>query len=167
MSRFYAVEGLALLTPAFFDAFFRRLAGGLMIDRDWIMDRMEGIYSERNLEKSWDLWIADYTSRLREIKPLSPETLAELRHLLIVRPELLGLEPSVLAITGDHSTPAPLASHSWHPVPLLVHSPVCFVDSCQEFTETAATQGHLGTFPASELMGLLLANAGRLAKFGA
>jgi 2,3-bisphosphoglycerate-independent phosphoglycerate mutase len=82
-------------------------------------------------------------------------------------PELLALEPSVLAITGDHSTPAPLASHSWHPVPLLVHSPVCFVDDCREFTEAAATQGHLGTFPARELMGLLLANAGRLAKFGA
>lgn len=84
-----------------------------------------------------------------------------------VLPELLALEPSVLAITGDHSTPAPLASHSWHPVPLLVHSAVCFSDDCQEFTEAAATQGHLGTFPARELMGLLLANAGRLAKFGA
>jgi 2,3-bisphosphoglycerate-independent phosphoglycerate mutase len=84
-----------------------------------------------------------------------------------VLPELLALEPSVLAITGDHSTPAPLASHSWHPVPLLVHSPVCFRDDCREFTEAAATQGHLGTFPARELMGLLLANAGRLAKFGA
>jgi 2,3-bisphosphoglycerate-independent phosphoglycerate mutase len=84
-----------------------------------------------------------------------------------VLPELLALEPSVLAITGDHSTPAPMASHSWHPVPLLVHSPVCFADDCQEFTEAAATQGHLGTFPARELMGLLLANAGRLAKFGA
>ncbi len=82
-------------------------------------------------------------------------------------PELLALEPSVLAITGDHSTPAPMAAHSWHPVPLLVHSPVCFVDGSQEFTETCATQGHLGTFPASELMGLLLANAGRLAKYGA
>lgn len=82
-------------------------------------------------------------------------------------PELLALEPTVLAITGDHSTPAPMASHSWHPVPLLVHSPVCFVDDCHEFTEAASNHGHLGTFPASELMGLLLANAGRLAKYGA
>lgn len=82
-------------------------------------------------------------------------------------PDLLALQPSVLAITGDHSTPAPLRSHSWHPVPLLVHGAHCFMDSCREFTETAATAGHLGTFPASDLMGLLLANAGRLAKFGA
>jgi len=82
-------------------------------------------------------------------------------------PELLALKPSVLAITGDHSTPAPLASHSWHPVPLLLHSAVCFVDDCREFTEIAASHGHLGTIPAKELMGLMLANAGRLAKFGA
>ena len=82
-------------------------------------------------------------------------------------PRLLDLKPSVLAITGDHSTPVPLAAHSWHPVPLLLHSPVCFMDSCQEFTETAATSGHLGTLPSIDLMSLLLANAGRLAKFGA
>ena len=82
-------------------------------------------------------------------------------------PALLDLAPAVLAVTGDHSTPAPMRSHSWHPVPLLLHSSLCFVDDSQEFTETAALQGHLGTIRSSELMGLLLANAGRLAKFGA
>ncbi len=82
-------------------------------------------------------------------------------------PRLLALEPTVLAITGDHSTPAPMAAHSWHPVPLLLSGPHCFVDSCREYTETAAVTGHLGTFPARELMGLMLANAGRLAKYGA
>ena len=82
-------------------------------------------------------------------------------------PALLELGPAALAVTGDHSTPAAMRSHSWHPVPVLLHSQVCFADECQEFTETAAIRGHLGTFPASQLMGLLLANAGRLAKFGA
>ena len=82
-------------------------------------------------------------------------------------PALLDLGPDVLAVTGDHSTPAPMKSHSWHPVPLLLHSAVCFADDCREFTESAAPHGHLGTFPASHLMGLLLANAGRLAKYGA
>ena len=82
-------------------------------------------------------------------------------------PRLLDLEPTVIAITGDHSTPVPLAAHSWHPVPLLLNSPVCFEDSCQEFSETAATSGHLGTLPSIDLMSLLLANGGRLAKFGA
>lgn len=82
-------------------------------------------------------------------------------------PRLVELGPTVVAITGDHSTPAPMAAHSWHPVPLLLHGPNCFIDTCQEYTETAAVSGHLGTLPARELMGLMLANAGRLAKFGA
>jgi 2,3-bisphosphoglycerate-independent phosphoglycerate mutase len=82
-------------------------------------------------------------------------------------PRLLRLEPTVLAITGDHSTPAPMAGHSWHPVPLLIAGPHCFADDCREFTEAAAINGHLGTLPARDLMGLMLANAGRLAKFGA
>ncbi len=82
-------------------------------------------------------------------------------------PELLTLEPDVLAITGDHSTPAPMRSHSWHPVPLLLAAANAFVDGASRFTEEAATRGHLGTFPSRHLMGLLLAHAGRLAKFGA
>ncbi len=82
-------------------------------------------------------------------------------------PRLLGLGPDVLAITGDHSTPSPMKAHSWHPVPLLLWSENCFVDECSRFTEVEAIRGALGTIPASDLMGLLLANAGKLAKFGA
>jgi 2,3-bisphosphoglycerate-independent phosphoglycerate mutase len=92
------------------------------------------------------------------------EVLEEVDALL---PELLELGADALAVTGDHSTPAPRAAHSWHPVPLLLQSRLCYVDDCREFTEEACTHGHLGTFPARELMGLLLANANRLAKFGA
>ncbi len=82
-------------------------------------------------------------------------------------PRLTELAPDVLAITGDHSTPAPVRQHSWHPVPLLVHGRHCFIDPADRFDEVAATAGHLGTFPSRDLMGLLLANAGRLAKYGA
>jgi 2,3-bisphosphoglycerate-independent phosphoglycerate mutase len=82
-------------------------------------------------------------------------------------PRLLELSPDVLAVTGDHSTPAPMKVHSWHPVPLLVSSAVVFADGCREFHEAAAIGGHLGLLRSCELMGLLLANAGRLAKFGA
>lgn len=82
-------------------------------------------------------------------------------------PRLLELGPDVLAITGDHSTPAPMKAHSWHPVPLLLWSECCFVDDCARFTEAEAIRGAVGTIPSSELMGLLLANAGKLAKFGA
>ncbi len=82
-------------------------------------------------------------------------------------PALLELGPDVVAVTGDHSTPAPMKAHSWHPVPLLLWSRTCYVDAAREFTEAAAATGHLGTFLAEDLLGLMLANAGRLAKFGA
>ena len=82
-------------------------------------------------------------------------------------PALLALAPTVLAITGDHSTPAPMKAHSFHPVPLLLSSPLAFVDDATRFTERAAIHGHLGTFPSRDLVGLLLAHAGRLEKYGA
>ncbi|MEM7480591.1 MAG: 2,3-bisphosphoglycerate-independent phosphoglycerate mutase [Acidobacteriota bacterium] len=82
-------------------------------------------------------------------------------------PRLLELGPGALAITGDHSTPAPMKAHSWHPVPLLLSSKRCFVDDTSAFDEIQCTRGHLATFPAHQLLGLMLANAGRLAKFGA
>jgi len=82
-------------------------------------------------------------------------------------PRLLDLGPDVLAITGDHSTPAPMEAHSWHPVPLLLRSETCFVDECSRFTEVEAIRGALGTIPSSDLMGLLLAHSARLAKCGA
>ncbi len=82
-------------------------------------------------------------------------------------PRLLAFAPEVLAITGDHSTPAPMKAHSWHPVPLLVSSPLAFADHARRFDERHALRGHLGTFPARELIGLLLAHAGRLEKYGA
>jgi 2,3-bisphosphoglycerate-independent phosphoglycerate mutase len=81
--------------------------------------------------------------------------------------DLLAVRPDVVAVTGDHSTPVPMRLHSWHPVPVLLWSDRCFADDCQEFTELAAARGFLGTVRSSELMGLLLANAGRLAKYGA
>ncbi|MEO8196348.1 MAG: 2,3-bisphosphoglycerate-independent phosphoglycerate mutase [Thermoanaerobaculia bacterium] len=82
-------------------------------------------------------------------------------------PRLLALAPDVVAVTGDHSTPAPMAAHSFHPVPLLLASPLAFVDETTAFDEQQAIRGHLGTFPSRELMGLLLAHGGKLEKFGA
>ncbi len=82
-------------------------------------------------------------------------------------PDLLALGPDVLAVTADHSTPAPMRAHSWHPAPLLIAGERAFVDEGKRFTEEAAARGSLGTFPSRYLMGLLLAHAGRLAKFGA
>jgi 2,3-bisphosphoglycerate-independent phosphoglycerate mutase len=82
-------------------------------------------------------------------------------------PQILELKPDVLAITGDHSTPAILKAHSWHPVPYLLYSHWCLPDEAGRFTERAARKGSLGHFHASEAMGLLLANGLKLLKFGA
>ncbi|MBU1660130.1 MAG: 2,3-bisphosphoglycerate-independent phosphoglycerate mutase [Chloroflexi bacterium] len=83
-------------------------------------------------------------------------------------PDLLALEPDVLIITGDHSTPAVMMSHSWHPVPFLLWAPATHIsDSETQFGERACARGGLGTFPAVDAMSLALAHAGRLDKFGA
>ncbi|AEV16842.1 MAG: 2,3-bisphosphoglycerate-independent phosphoglycerate mutase [Thermus sp.] len=82
-------------------------------------------------------------------------------------PELLALEPGVLALTGDHSTPAALRGHSWHPVPLLLQAPYLRKDEARRFTEAEALRGSLGHLRGVELMPLLLAHAGRLLKYGA
>ncbi len=83
-------------------------------------------------------------------------------------PDLLALSPDVLAVTGDHCTPARLKYHSWHPVPVLLWAPATArADAQKQFGETACSQGGLGTFQASELMPLMMAHASRLSKFGA
>jgi 2,3-bisphosphoglycerate-independent phosphoglycerate mutase len=82
-------------------------------------------------------------------------------------PALLALEPAVLCVTGDHSTPASMRGHSWHPVPLFVSAPFAGADGTARFHEAAARAGSLGTLASRDLMAVLLANAGRLDKFGA
>ena len=82
-------------------------------------------------------------------------------------PRVMELKPDVLIVTGDHSTPAKVASHSWHPVPTLLVSDNCRADGCTTFGEKAALCGGLGHFEAIHLMPLALANADRLGKFGA
>lgn len=82
-------------------------------------------------------------------------------------PEIEALEPDVIVVTGDHSTPARLRAHSWHPVPTMIVSEWCRPVDVGEFGERACTRGELGIFEAKHLMTLALAHARRLAKFGA
>jgi len=83
-------------------------------------------------------------------------------------PQLIGLNPEVLVVTGDHSTPALMRAHSWHPVPFLLWAPkLGRPDDRTTFGERACARGGLGTFPAVDTMSLALAHAGRLSKFGA
>jgi 2,3-bisphosphoglycerate-independent phosphoglycerate mutase len=82
-------------------------------------------------------------------------------------PMLRELNPDVIMVTGDHSTPPPMKSHSWHPVPFMIHSKVCSYDDALGFNETECSRGQLGNFHSYYIMELALANAGKLKKFGA
>jgi 2,3-bisphosphoglycerate-independent phosphoglycerate mutase len=82
-------------------------------------------------------------------------------------PKIVELGPDVLLVTGDHSTPAKLRSHSWHPVPVLLAADSCRPDEVKSFGERPCLRGGLGQLEAKYLLPLALAHAGRLAKFGA
>ena len=82
-------------------------------------------------------------------------------------PQIELLKPDVFVVTGDHSTPSLLKSHSWHPNPFLLISKNCLPDNLPCFSERICGQGSLGRFPAAEAMALMLANGLRLKKFGA
>lgn len=81
-------------------------------------------------------------------------------------PRLVALGADVTAVTGDHSTPARMGSHSWHPVPALLHSEVARPTGSR-FGEATCRCGDVGVLEARHLMVLMLAHAGRLQKFGA
>jgi 2,3-bisphosphoglycerate-independent phosphoglycerate mutase len=82
-------------------------------------------------------------------------------------PQVLALKPDVLAVSGDHATPAVLAAHGWQPVPVLIWSGYCGADPVSRFTERDCASGTLGVLPAQDLMPLLMANALRFTKYGA
>lgn len=81
-------------------------------------------------------------------------------------PDLLKVGADTLVVAGDHSTPAVMSSHSWHPVPLMIHSTLTEGQGVPELTEKACGNGSLGHLPATSVMMLALAHAGKLAKFG-
>jgi 2,3-bisphosphoglycerate-independent phosphoglycerate mutase len=82
-------------------------------------------------------------------------------------PRMLEAGVEVMAVTGDHSTPAQMAAHSWHPVPVLLWGGTAAADGLGGFDEVFCRQGSLGRFEAKHLLPQLLAAAGRLTKYGA
>ena len=82
-------------------------------------------------------------------------------------PMLLKKDPGVIVITGDHSTPATMMMHSWHPVPTLLASPWCRFDGSARFGESDCARGGWGHFPAVDILPTAQAHARRLNKYGA
>jgi 2,3-bisphosphoglycerate-independent phosphoglycerate mutase len=85
----------------------------------------------------------------------------------VLLPRVMDLHPDVLMVAGDHSTPAIMAAHSWHPVPFLLHGANMRAGDSDAFNEPQCRRGTLGVFPAREALQLAMAHAGRLQKFGA
>jgi 2,3-bisphosphoglycerate-independent phosphoglycerate mutase len=96
-----------------------------------------------------------------------PAKVEMIERLDAVIPRIRALQPDVLIVTGDHSTPSKLRSHSWHAVPTLLLAATCRPDPVVEFGESYCLRGGLGQFQAMYLMPLALAHAGRLGKYGA
>jgi 2,3-bisphosphoglycerate-independent phosphoglycerate mutase len=124
------------------------------------------------LEQAW----ADYDFFFVHIKPTDSagEDGAFDRKVGIIEqvdallPRLLALDPDVVVVTGDHSTPAALKAHSWHPVPAMLYAKTGRRDSVTRFGETACLSGGLGPhLPGCDLLPLALAHAQRMKKFGA
>jgi len=90
-----------------------------------------------------------------------------IEHLDAVLPDILALEPDVIVVTGDHSTPALWKAHSWHELPVLISSPYIRRDEVTRFGERPCMAGGLGHIHHTDLLPLAMAYAGRLAKFGA
>ncbi len=82
-------------------------------------------------------------------------------------PTILDLGPTVLMVTGDHATPSLYRAHSWHPVPVLLHGPFAGADGLSPFSEKTCLRGSLGRVATGVLMRLIMANAGRIRKYGA
>jgi len=82
-------------------------------------------------------------------------------------PGLMELNPDVLVVTGDHSTPSVMQGHSWHPVPVLIVSQYCRPDPVTEFSEKAFLGGGLGRLSSKQIIHLAMANALKLNKYGA
>jgi 2,3-bisphosphoglycerate-independent phosphoglycerate mutase len=100
----------------------------------------------------------DFDAKVKEIEKVDT-----------IIPRILEQKPDVLVVTGDHSTPAALKSHSWHPVPLLLWAPGVTRSNpdVQSFGESQCLRGALGQFDGKDLMKLITAYGKRQAKYGA
>ena len=144
-----------------------RLAGMTVLDVDGDMPTDEFT----TLEKHWDEFDFFYihikkTDTYGEMGDFDGKVCV-IEEVDALMPRLLALNPDVVIVGGDHSSPAVMMSHSWHPVPTLLYSKLVRPDGIAEFGERSCARGSLGVIPAKHVMPLALASAGRIKKYGA
>jgi 2,3-bisphosphoglycerate-independent phosphoglycerate mutase len=168
--------------PVFFDTFGIKAAAiaaypmyrgvSRLVGMD-ILETGETLEDEiTTLEKNWN----DYDFFYVHIKKIDSakedgdydRKVALIEEADTIIPRIMKLNPDVMVVTGDHSTPSVMKNHSWHPVPVLLWSKYCRNDTVNRFGERACLAGGLGPrIPTVDLMPLMMANADRLKKFGA
>jgi 2,3-bisphosphoglycerate-independent phosphoglycerate mutase len=169
LPRFSDIYGMKAAAIAVYPMYkgVARLVGMEVIDFDG--DRPE--HEIAALERAWN----DYDFFFIHIKKTDSygedgnfaAKVHEIEVVDAVIPRLLALKPGCVIVTGDHSTPAKLRSHSWHPVPTLLWSPMAMPDPVLTFGERACASGYMGIFHATTLISQAMAHAGRLSRFGA
>ena len=123
------------------------------IEREWLNYTFTFLHVKKTDSLGED---GDFDGRVHKIEETDREI-----------PRLMALNPDLVVVTGDHSTPAVFKAHTWHPVPVLLSGPTVRVDDTTSFGERAAAQGALGRFDGAELMLDVLSHAGKTTKMGA
>ncbi|MBZ0263575.1 2,3-bisphosphoglycerate-independent phosphoglycerate mutase [bacterium] len=143
-----------------------KLVGMDIISREGDLVKRAGVLSERR--DDYDFFFFHFKKTDATGEDGNFEAKVEAVELLDgVMPDIMASKPDVLLVTGDHSTPAVMATHSWHPVPLLLWGRHVRTDANHHFGETAALTGGLGRMPMMHMLPIALAHAGKLTKFGA
>ncbi|MCA6214026.1 2,3-bisphosphoglycerate-independent phosphoglycerate mutase [Thermococcus sp. 101 C5] len=81
--------------------------------------------------------------------------------------ENIDLENTVIAITGDHSTPCEVKNHSGDPVPLLIAGGGVRADYAESFGERECMRGGIGRVRGKYIVPMMMDLMGRTEKFGA
>ena len=168
LAPFDTVYGLKAAAIAVYPMYkgLARLVGMSIVGKATTLDEQMEVL--KNAWKEYDFFFIHfkYTDSTGEDGNFA-EKVKRIEELDAAMTAITALNPDVLIVTGDHSTPSYLKSHSWHPVPTLLVSDCCRPDPHTTFNETTAITGGLGQFEAQYLMLMALSNAGRMGKFGA
>jgi 2,3-bisphosphoglycerate-independent phosphoglycerate mutase len=165
MGERFGLKPLAIAGYPMYKGIARLLGMNLAADTNTIEDEIKALHANYEDYDFFFIHIKYTDSRGEDGQFTEKVKVIEKVDTLI--PQICALNPDVLIVTGDHSTPAVMAGHSWHPVPVLLSAKTCLPDLAKTFGERACMSGGLGRMPMKYLMSLSLAHAGKLQKFGA
>jgi 2,3-bisphosphoglycerate-independent phosphoglycerate mutase len=75
-------------------------------------------------------------------------------------------EETVIALTGDHTTPCMLQDHAGEPVPIVIWGGRVRTDDVTHFDERSCAKGGLTRISAMDIVPILMNQSRRIHKFG-